>query len=153
MSTVTNGASTRAPTATGSMPTYATEERAYAGAGWVVFASCMFVIAAALNIIWGIAAVSNSHFFVANASFILSDLNTWGWIAMGFGALELLTALSIWRGGGFGRWFGIFVAGVAVVVAMMMIPAYPLWALTLVAIDFMVIYGLAVYGGRPELTQ
>jgi hypothetical protein len=72
---------------------------------------------------------------------------------MGFGAIELLTALSIWRGGAFGRWFGIFVASVAVIAAMMMIPAYPLWALTLVAIDFMVIYGLAVYGGRPELIQ
>ena len=152
MSTATNGVSTKAPQATGSM-TYATGEPAYAGAGWVVFASCMFMIAATLNIIWGIAAVSNSHFFVANASFILSGLNTWGWIAMGFGAIELLAAWSIWRGGAFGRWFGIFVAGLAVVAAMMMIPAYPLWALTLVAIDFMVIYGLAVYGGRPELTQ
>jgi hypothetical protein len=118
-----------------------------------MFASCMFMIAACLNFIWGLAAVSNSHFFVANASFILSDLNTWGWIAMGFGAIELLAAWSIWRGGAFGRWFGIFVAGLAVVAAMTMIPAYPLWALTLVAIDFMVIYGLAVYGGKPELTQ
>lgn len=153
MSTLTNGASTKAPRATGSTMTYSTEESTYAGAGWVVFASSMFMIAATLNIIWGIAAVSNSRFFVANASFILSDLNTWGWIAMGFGAIELLAALSIWRGGAFGRWFGIVVASVAVIAAMMMIPAYPLWALTLIAIDLMVIYGLAVYGGRPELTQ
>ena len=153
MPTATNGVSTKAPQVTGSSMTYSTEEPTYAGAGWVVFASCMFIVAATLNIIWGIAAVSNSHFFVANASFILSGLNTWGWIAMGFGVIELLAAWSIWRGGAFGRWFGIFVAGLAVVAAMMMIPAYPLWALTLVAIDFMVIYGLAVYGGRPELTQ
>ena len=153
MPTVTNGSSTKPVPATGSPPVYGTEPSSYAGAGWIVFASCMFVIAASLNIIWGIAAVSNSHFFVANASFILSDLNTWGWIVMGFGALELLTAVSIWRGGAFGRWFGMFVAGVAVLMAMMTIPAYPLWALALIAIDFMVIYGLAVYGGRPELTQ
>ncbi|MGZ6651793.1 MAG: DUF7144 family membrane protein, partial [Solirubrobacteraceae bacterium] len=95
--------------------------------------------------------VSSSHFFVANASFILSDLNTWGWIAIAFGAIEFLAALSIWRGGAFGRWFGIFVAGLAVIAAMMMIPAYPFWALTLVAIDLLVIYGLAAYGGKPEL--
>ena len=152
MSTVaTNGSSTKTPPAIGTA--YRTEATSYKGAGWIVFAGIMFVIAASLNFIWGIAAVSGSHFFVAGSTFILSDLNTWGWVAIGFGAIELLAALSIWRGGAFGRWFGILVAGLAVVAAMMMIPAYPLWALTLIAIDFMVIYGLAVYGGRPELTQ
>ena len=118
-----------------------------------LFAAIMFVIAGSLNIIWGIAAVSSSHFFVANATFILSDLNTWGWVAIGFGALELLAALSIWRGGSFGRWFGIAVGCVAAVLAMMMIPAYPFWSLTLVAIDLLVIYGLAAYGGKPELSR
>jgi hypothetical protein len=36
---------------------------------------------------------------------------------------------------------------------MMSIPAYPLWSLALVAIDLLVIYGLAVYGGKPYLTR
>jgi hypothetical protein len=122
------------------------------GVGWVIFAATMFVVSAALNVIWGIAAVSNSHFFIANTSYILSDLNTWGWVAIGFGALESLAALSIWRGGAFGRWFGIAVAGLAILVAMMSLPAYPLWSLVLVAIYALVIYALAVYGGKPELT-
>ena len=153
MSTLTtNGAGTRTE-APKSATTYTAPEVSYKGAGWIVFATIMFVIAASLNFIWGIAAVSNSTFFVGNASFILSDLNTWGWIVMAFGALELLTALSIWRGGGFGRWFGIFVAGCATVLAMMTIPAYPFWSLTLFAIYVLVIYGLAAYGGKPELTR
>ncbi len=52
-------------------------EPPYKGAGWIVFAAMMFVLAGCLSIIWGIAAVSSSHFFVANATYILSDLNTW----------------------------------------------------------------------------
>ena len=128
-------------------------EPSYKGAGWVLFATVMFVIAASLNVIWGIAAVSSSHFFVANAQYILSGLNTWGWVAIGFAAVEALAALSIWRGGAFGRWFGILVAGFAILVALMSIPAYPFWSLTLVALYVLVIYGLAAYGGRPELTQ
>ena len=67
-------------------------------------------ITASLNIIWGIAAVSSSHFFVANAHYILGGLNTWGWIAIVFGAVELLAAASIWSGGAFGRSFGVLVA-------------------------------------------
>jgi hypothetical protein len=34
----------------------------------------------------------------------------------------------------------------------MMIQAYPFWSLCIFAIDLLVIYGLAVYGGRRELT-
>lgn len=128
-------------------------ERSYKGAGWVLFAAIMLVMGATLSIIWGIAAVSSSHFFVAGASYILSDLNTWGWIVMGFGVLEALAALSVWRGGEFGRWFGIIAAGLGGLAAMMSIPAYPFWALTLVAIDVLVIYGLATYGGKPYLTR
>lgn len=152
----TNGA--RAATAQGTAPTLgyeksSSEEPSYKGAGWITFATVMVVIAACLNVIWGIAAVSSSHFFVANAHYILSDLNTWGWIMIGFGAVEAVAALSIWRGGEFGRWFGIIVAGLAAIAALMSIPAYPFWSLTLVAIYVLVIYGLAAYGGRPELTQ
>jgi hypothetical protein len=154
----TNGA--RAGTAQDTAPAlgYVTKEPSYEtpsykGAGWVLFATTMFVIAACISVIWGIAAVSSSHFFVANAHYIISDLNTWGWIMIGFGAVEALASVSIWRGGGFGRWFGILVAGLALIAALMSIPAYPFWSLTLIALYVLVMYGLAVYGGKPELTQ
>ena len=152
MATVTNGArtETRAPAPA---PEYWTGGPSDKGTGWVLFAGIMFMVSSMLNVIWGIAAVSNSHFFVGNASYILSDLNTWGWVAIGFGVLEALAGLSIWRGGAFGRWFGIGVASLAILAAMMSIPAYPFWALALVTIDVLVIYGLAAYGGRPELMR
>jgi hypothetical protein len=152
MATATNGVRTD-PLASAPTPEYWTGAPSDTGAGWVVFAGIMFMVSSMLNVIWGIAALSNSHFFVGNATYILSDLNTWGWVAIGFGALEALAGLSIWRGGAFGRWFGIGVASLAILAAMMSIPAYPFWALVLVAIDVLVIYGLAAYGGRPELTR
>ena len=149
----TNGKGAKSVRDTGPTLTYETEGPSYKGAGWILFATIMFVMAACLNVIWGIAAVSSSHFFVANAHYIISSLNTWGWIVMAFGVIEALAALSIWRGGGFGRWFGIAVAGLAGLVAMLTIPAYPFWSLILIALYTLVIYGLAVYGGKPELTQ
>jgi len=148
----TNGASTRTgPGAVGTRG-FEAQQTSNHGAGWILFATIMFVVAATLNVIWGIAAVSNSHFFVGNAHYILSDLNTWGWIAIGFGAVEALASISIWLGGSFGRWFGMIVAGLGCVMAMLTIPAYPFWSLTLVALSVLVVYGLAAYGGKPELT-
>jgi uncharacterized membrane protein (DUF2068 family) len=147
--TIHNGSGTTKAVPTSTLPPTTEDYTSPKGSGWVLFAGIMFMVVASLNI----AAVSNSHFFVAGASFILSGLNTWGWVAICFGAVQALAAFSIWRGGAFGRWFGIFVAGLAIPVAMMSIPAYPFWALTLVAIDVLVIYGLAAYGGDKALTQ
>ncbi len=120
------------------------------GSGWLVFASIMVTIAGVLNIAWGIAAISKSKFFTQNATYILSDLNTWGWIVLIIGVLELFAAYSILVGGQYGRWLGIAVAGINSIATLMSIPAYPLWALCLFGIDLLVIYGLAAYGGQRK---
>jgi hypothetical protein len=118
------------------------------GAGWLLFAGIMIMIAGILNVIWGIAAISNSKFFTANATYILTELKTWGWIVLIIGVAELFAAFSIWAGGQYGRWVGIVAAGANSIAALLSIPAYPFWALCLFAIDILIIYGLAAYGGQ-----
>jgi hypothetical protein len=119
-----------------------------AGAGWVLFAGMMLTLVAILNVIWGIAAIGNSSFFVNDTKYILSDLNTWGWITLGLGALQVVAAFSIWKGNRFGVWFGITVAGLNSIGALMSIPSYPFWSLAIFAVDILIIYGLAAYGGQ-----
>ncbi len=152
-SVITNGVSAKTSRGPGPAPTYEQELYSSKGEGWVLFAGIIMFLAASLNMIWGIAAVANSHFFVANASYILSGLNTWGWIAIGLATVQFFAAAFIWRGSQVARWFGIAMAGIALVTAMMAIPAYPLWSLALVALDILVIYALAAYGGKPELAR
>ena len=79
---------------------------------------------------------------------MFSDLNTWGWIMLAMGVLQISAAFSIWAGGKYGQWFGIFAASLSAIGALMMLPAYPFFALALFAIDVTIIYALAVYGGR-----
>jgi hypothetical protein len=121
-----------------------------AGVGWIMFAGIMLMIAGVLNVIYGIAAIDNSKFFVhtTETQYIISSLNTWGWITLILGALQIVAAFSIWAGGAFGRWFGIGIAGLSAIGALMAIPAYPFWSLAIFAIDILIIYGLAAYGGR-----
>lgn len=119
------------------------------GSGWIMFAGIMLLIAGVLNLIYGIAAVGNSKFFVHETQYILSGLNTWGWVTIVIGALEIIAAFSIWSGGGFGRWFGIIAASLSSIGALLSMPAYPFWSLAIFAIDILIIYGLAAYGGRP----
>src|SRR4051812_22974209 len=93
------------------------------GSGWLLFAGIMLLMVGVLNLIYGIAAIDNANFFVANQKYILSDLNTWGWVMVVVGALQLLAAFSIWSGGGYGRWFGIGIASLNAIAALMSIPA------------------------------
>jgi hypothetical protein len=121
------------------------------GAGWLLFAGIMIVIAGVLNIVYGIAAIDDATFFVNDAEFIISDLKTWGWIVLILGVLQVLAAFSIWQGGSYGRWFGILVAGLSAIGALLSIPAYPFWSLAIFAVDVLIIYGLAAYGGQGRV--
>jgi len=46
------------------------------GYGWVVLAGVLLLMVGTLNFIMGLGAISNSHFFTANAHYIAGDLNT-----------------------------------------------------------------------------
>jgi hypothetical protein len=123
------------------------------GSGWVLFAGIMIVTVGVLNVIYGIAAIGDSTFFVAGQKYILSGLHTWGWVMLILGVLQVLAAFSIWNGGSFGRWFGITVAVLNAIAALLAIPAYPFWSLAVFSIDVLVIYGLAAYGGDKALAR
>jgi hypothetical protein len=117
------------------------------GSGWLLFAGIMIVMVGILNVIYGIAAIDNANFFIANQKYIISDLNTWGWVMLVLGALQVTAAFSIWSGGSFGRWFGIAVATLNSIAALLSLPAYPFWSLAVFSVDLLIIYGLAAYGG------
>jgi hypothetical protein len=128
--------------------TYTDEQ---AGAGWITFAGVMLLLVSILNMIHGIAAISNSKFFIANAKYVFSDLNTWGWIVLGIGVLQMIVAFGIWAGNRMARWAGVFIVSLNAIAQLLFIPAYPFWSLSIFALDILVIYGLAAYGGRPVL--
>jgi hypothetical protein len=118
------------------------------GAGWIAFAGVMVLIIGILNCFWGIAAIDNAHFFTANAQYIISDLNFWGWVILIIGIVQIFAAFSIWAGGEFGRWIGIIGAAFGSVAALLSIPGNPWWALAVFTIDILIIYALVVYGGH-----
>jgi hypothetical protein len=98
-----------------------------------------------LNVIYGIAAISNSKFFVNETKFIFSDLKTWGWIVLIIGILELFAAFSLLSGKSFGRWIGLVAGSLNAISALLSISAYPLWSLAIFALSLWIVYGLAVY--------
>jgi hypothetical protein len=127
-------------------------EESERAAGWLLFAGAMVMIAGFLNLIYGIAGIGNANWLEANSAYVFSNLKTWGWIVTIVGVLQLTAAFSIWAGNEYGRWLGMISAGINSIVMLMFIPAYPFGALAVFAIDVLVIYGLAAYGGRGRAT-
>jgi hypothetical protein len=129
--------------------TYEEEERGY---GWLMFAATMLGLAGILTIIDGIVALSKSKFYTANATYVFSNLHTWGWITLIIGVLLILAAMGVVSGSQWARWFGMIVAGLNAIAQFSFIQAYPFWSLLVFALDVLVIYALAVYGGRRATT-
>jgi hypothetical protein len=133
----------------GAMSTYEPEAR---GEGWILFAGVMLMFAGLLNFIWGIAAIDDSSFFTDEGRYVLFDsLNTWGWFLLIVGVLQMIAAVSVWNRHTFGQLFGIACAFLNAMILLFTVNAFPFAAFMLFIIDVLVIYGLAVYGGRqPE---
>jgi hypothetical protein len=122
------------------------------GSGWALFAGILIVLAGILNVIYGIAAIDGANFFAAGEQYILSNLNTWGWVLLIVGVLQIFAAFSLWSGNAFGRWFAIGMASLNAIAALMSIPAYPFWSLAIFTLDILIIFGLATYGESRRRT-
>jgi hypothetical protein len=118
--------------------------------GWLMFSGLMLLMLSVLNGIDGIAAVSSSKFFTQNATYILSDLNTWGWVLIVIATIQGLTGAGVCLQVKGVRWVGVGIAAVNAIVQMIFMPAYPFWSLALFTLDILVIYGLIAHGARPR---
>src|SRR3954471_10386403 len=118
--------------------------------GLVTFAGVMIMIAAVLNTLYGIAAIDKANFFTDNARFVFADLQTFGWFVLALGVIQFFAALAIWQGAAWARWFGVACASGNIILQMLWIQSAPVLAMTILAMDVIVIYGLLAYGGRRK---
>jgi hypothetical protein len=121
------------------------------GYGLVLFASILLVVVGCFNLIYGIAAIANSHVFTANAHYVFGNLRAWGWITLILGVLQLLAAAGVLAGNQWARWFAVVVIGLNTIDQMFFISAYPFWSLIIIAMDVVALYGLCAYGSRGNL--
>ncbi len=121
------------------------------GYGLVVFAAILLAVIGCFNLIYGIAAIANSHVFVANAHYVFGNLRAWGWITLIIGVVQLLAAAGVFTGTQLARWLGVAVLGLNAIDQMFFLPAYPFWSLTIIAMDVVALWGLCAYGSRQNI--
>jgi hypothetical protein len=120
------------------------------GKGWLMFAGTMIAILGVINLIYGIAAISNSSFYAKDTKFVFSNLQTWGWILTIVAVAQIAVSFGIWRQAEWGRWGGIAVASINMIVEFLAASTHPVLSIMMFFVDVIIIWGLFMYGGRDR---
>ena len=100
------------------------------GVGRAIFAAILLLIVGTLNIIYGIGALDDARIFVNDQRFILTNLNTMGWVLIILGVLQLTGGFSLMAGNTYGRVIGIIAGSLGAIGALLSIGGrYPWWSL------------------------
>jgi len=121
--------------------------------GWVTFAAIMMLMVGTFQVINGFIAIFDPGYYLVTASglAVTVDYTVWGWVHLALGALTVGAGLGVLAGQTWARVVGMIFAGVSLIVNLGFTAAYPVWSLTVMALDVLVIYALAVHGREMQL--
>jgi hypothetical protein len=119
-------------------------------AGWVIFAGIMMLLAGTFQAIDGLVALFRDEVYVVRPDGLAVniDYTAWGWTHLLLGVLLVAAGAAVFSGRVWARSLGVLAAGLSAIVNFAFMPAYPVWALTIVTIDVLVIYALIAHGGE-----
>jgi hypothetical protein len=115
-------------------------ERTRGGRGWYDFAGSLLGLAGLFNGIEGLGVIFRKEHF-AESALLYQNLAFWGWVWLVLGVLQIGTAIALFDGRG--RVIGMVLAGLSAVVAFISLDAAPIWSVVVIAVDVLVIHGLA----------
>ena len=117
------------------------------GTGRAAFAATLLLIVGTLNIIYGIGALDSANIFTDDRRYILTNLNTLGWVLIILGIVQLTGGISLFAGNTYGRVIGIVGASLGAIGALLSIGgAYPWWSLAVFFLCVYIVHGIFVLG-------
>ena len=123
------------------------------GAGRATFAAFLLLIVGTINIVYGIGALDDANYFVNDTRFILTNLNTLGWVMIILGVIQLTGGFSLLAGNTYGRVIGIAAASIGALESLLSIGGHnPWWSLAVFALCIWILWGLIVLGSDERVS-
>ena len=126
-----------------------TEESEVTGwVGWIVFAGTMMAILGVFHMFEGLIALFRHSYIVfpTQGLTIQVSYTQWGWVQLITGALVFLAGLGLFTGRAWARTVAVILVAISALVNFAWATSFPIWSLTLLAIDFFVIYAIIAHG-------
>jgi hypothetical protein len=94
-----------------------------------------------------IAIIRGEYFLLTPNQIIVFDLKTWGWLTLIWAIIVGLTGFGLLSAQSWARWVAIVIGSLNFVVLLSFVGAaqYPLWALTIMILNIIVLYALIVH--------
>lgn len=119
--------------------------------GWVYFAGFLMMLAGVFQMIAGFTALVKDEVYIAGPNnLLLLDYTQWGWAHLLFGLVLFATSFSLMAGNAWGRTVGVILATLSAIANFAFVTAYPVWALTVIVVDILIIYALLVHGDEAQ---
>ena len=123
------------------------------GTGRAAFAATLLLIVGVLNIIYGIGALDSANIFTDDRRYVLTNLNTLGWVLIILGIIQITGGISLFAGNTYGRVIGLIAAGLGAISALLSIGgAYPWWSLAIFFLCIYIIHGIYTLGEDERAT-
>jgi hypothetical protein len=121
--------------------------------GWVTFTGVLAAIVAVYNILSGIAAIAEDDQTEALGEVLYGiDITAWGWFWLVLGIVQLVTAWLILSRHPLGQMLGLIWAFISASLSVFVIFVHPLWAITVLGINVLVIWALTTNSEEFEAT-
>ncbi|AJP05553.1 hypothetical protein TU94_07075 [Streptomyces cyaneogriseus subsp. noncyanogenus] len=107
------------------------------------------VISGVLSVLQGVTGIARDALYGVPRKYEYRfDLTTWGWIHLVVGVALVIAGVAVLRAISWGRRAGVGIAAISLVTQFMFIPYYPLWSISVMTLDMIILWGL----GRVAVT-
>ena len=106
-----------------------------------------------LDFFEGLIAIIRKQYYVATPNqIIVFNVTTWGWIMLFWGILLFIAGWGLLQRSSWARWFTIVLVSLNLIAQLGFVgsSAYPLWALTVVALQITVLFALTARWNEVE---
>jgi len=119
-----------------------------------IIAGMLLGMVAAFEILQGVAAIAKDEMFVSGPKYAYQlNTATWGWTHVVLGILLTAVAIGMLAQKTWGRVTGLIVAGLSTLTNFAFLPYYPVWSLTIIAVNILIICALGTLLGQRDQDQ
>ncbi|QXJ22290.1 hypothetical protein AGRA3207_003271 [Actinomadura graeca] len=117
--------------------------RRHRTSGWLAFAGTLALVVGAFNVIDGLVGLfDDDYYLVGDNQILVFDYDTWGWIWLAVGIVQIVVGAGILAGQMWARVVGVVLAVAAAIGHLAFLQAFPMWSVLTIALCVLLIYAL-----------
>jgi hypothetical protein len=104
----------------------------------------LLLISGVLSVLQGVAGIAKDGLFDVPQHYEYRfALTSWGWIHLVVGVALVIVGVGVLRAMSWGRGAAMVLAAISLVTQFMFIPYYPLWSISVMTLDLIILWAMA----------